>query len=270
MARFIHHDRMVRLFQRAIFGGAIRTSISTAEWNIAGDCLRPYQTDVIGRPRDGGATDPFRQSKWHTSVGKAMTMRVTIGTRCRKCEKCHKARSNEWRYRAREELRVAGRSWFGTLTLAPIAHYRMMSEARATAAKAGEAWNTLSQDERFKRVAHASLKEVTKYLKRVRKQSKVPLRYICVTEQHKSGLPHFHLLMHEVELKPVTHRILSTQWDLGFEKWKLIPHDDLKGAGYVTKYLAKNVAWVRIRASQHYGKPTATVGSLLAINRNGL
>lgn len=269
MPRMMHHDKVVKLFIRALDGGAKRTGLNSCDWQIAGNCLNPYRTECYGRPRDPG-TGPFHEGRNFTFTGGKMPMKVVLHTRCRKCEKCRKARSNEWRYRAREELRRAARSWFGTLTLSPVAQYRVLSEARAYAAKRSIAWNTLTDEERFKRVASTSLKEVTKYLKRVRKQSGVPLRYIVVTEQHKSGLPHFHVLMHEVELKPVTHRILSAQWTLGFEKWRLVPHDDLRGAGYIAKYLTKSDVAVRVRASQHYGKSIESSGIVLTIIRNGL
>lgn len=251
---------MARLFLRALRSGARQISESACEWHCEGNCSAAYPTDIVGRPRDreGG-----QEGYWHHFKGGKHLLRVTLWTRCRKCDNCRKARANLWRFRAREELRAAGRTWFGTLTLSPINQYRMLVEARAQAATKGVEWRTLSDEERFKRVANASGKEVTRYLKRVRKQSRVPIRYICVTERHKSGLPHFHLLVHEVELKPVKHRILSDQWTYGFEKWKLLPHDDVNGAGYVTKYLTKHDAG-RIRASTAYGTPQATVGRVVA------
>lgn len=266
MAKLYDHQRVVKLFQRALNAGARRTGIGSVEWNIAGNCTAPYRTEICGRPADYKADDyaqPFRQ---FTFTGGKMTMYVDLLTRCRKCKNCMQARANEWRYRAREELKRAARSWFGTLTLGPFEHYRVMVDARAHCRATGIQWDTLTDDERFKRVANEALKEVTKYMKRVRKQSRVPLRYICVTEKHKSGLPHFHLLVHEVEFKPVTHKILSTQWTLGFEKWRLVPPEDLGGAGYVTKYISKS-AQGRIRASQHYGKTIGTSGIVLSLIR---
>jgi len=197
-----------------------------------------------------------------------MTMRVDISTRCRQCDNCRKARANEWRYRVREEVRLAARSWFGTLTLSPSEQYRVLSEARHKAHMTAVTWETLSEEERFRRVADTSLKEVTKYIKRVRKEAAVPIRYICVTERHKSGLPHFHMLVHEVELKPVPHRILSKQWTMGFEKWRLVPTDQPRSAEYVVKYLTKS-AETRIRASVRYGQEQAgIVGPLLAAIRS--
>lgn len=266
MPRVLHHDRMVKLFQRALAGGARRVSVSRCEWTISGDCSKPYHTAIIGRPRDDN-DGHGRPSRWHTSDGHKITMQVDLWTRCRKCDNCARARFREWRYRAREEIRRAARTWFGTLTLAPVHHYRVMVEARRQAAIRSIKWSDLSDEERFKRIADASLKEVTRYFKRVRKQSKVPIRYICVTERHKSGLPHFHVLIHETELRPVPHRILSAQWTWGFEKWRLVHDEDQRAAMYVTKYITKE-ARLRIRASQAYGKPDGLVGPLLAHFKN--
>lgn len=261
MPRMIHHDRMVNLFIRAMNGGAVRKSQFRLAWAIHGDCADPYWSEVVGRPRDL-TSDPARPGKWHTFSGGRGTLVVELTTRCRRCDQCRKARSNEWRWRVREELRRAPRSWFGTLTMGPAEQYRMLSAARHLAATKAVPWNALSDEEKFRRVALTSLKEVTKYIKRVRKQAQVPLRYICVTEKHKSGLPHFHMLVHEVELKPVTHKILSEQWTLGFEKWRLVPIEDLSHARYVTKYISKEAA-TRIRASLHYGQSTSPVGGVL-------
>lgn len=264
MPRMIHHDRMVNLFRRALDGGAIRKSLSSAEWHIEGNCTDPWQTTVMGRPATHKETgDPFRPDKWFSYVpGKAMFMSLDIFTRCRKCEKCRKARSYEWRCRVRNEVARAGRSWFGTLTMTPEVQYRMLSLARAHAASRSIPWNDESPEYRFRMLADTSLKEVTKYVKRIRHHARVPIRTLCVTEKHKSGLPHFHMLVHEVELKPVTHRILSTQWNLGFEKWRLVPFDRPKDAEYLCKYLTKS-AETRIRASVNYGKSISTVGGVL-------
>jgi len=253
----IHHDRMINLFGRALNAGARRLSISALQWDISGKCHQPYWTEIVARP-------PPDDGRYFRFVGKAMTMRIDLGTPCRKCEACRKARSFLWRIRATEELQRAARTWFGTLTMDPESHYRMMASARYTAHTRGVRWADLTDDERFRRVADTSLKEVTKYVKRIRKQSGVPLRTLCVTEKHKSGLPHFHMLVHEVELKPVTHKILSTQWSFGFERWRLVDFDTdpKKSARYICKYLTKD-AQTRIRASLHYGKSISTVGGVL-------
>lgn len=252
---------MIKLFIRAMNAGGERLSMSAIRWDISGTCRNPYWTEYVGRP--GQKADGT--GKTFVFTGKAMTMRLDIGTRCRKCPECAKAKSSLWRYRVREEVRLAARSWFGTLTLSPTEQYRVLSVARHIAHSTQVPWNTLSEEERFRRVADASLKEVTKYIKRVRKEAAVPFRYIVVTEKHKSGLPHFHMLVHETELRPVRHATLSKQWHLGFEKWKLVPFQDPKAAEYVCKYISKS-AESRIRASIRYGRSeqAGIVGPLLA------
>lgn len=94
--------------------------------------------------------------------------------------------------------------------------------------------------------------EITKYLKRVRKQSKCSFRYLLVMEAHKSGLPHYHMFLHETPSGgEVPKRILKYQWHLGFTDFKLVD-DAHRRADYICKYLAKsNLA--RVRASKGYG-----------------
>lgn len=264
----IHHDRAQRLLAKALAHGATRTGVLSARWDMSGDCSDTYWRTFVGRPRSGPA---FRQDRYHVFNGGKSTIHVDLGTRCRKCRNCLKFRRLRWRYRIREEIRRAARNWWGTLTLAPHNHYRMMVEARRHAEHTSVAWETLSDAERFARVRDTSLKEVTKYLKRVRKAAKHSFRYVLVTERHKSGLPHFHLIIHESELRPITHKVLSGQWNgknfnLGFEKWRLIPFDDEERAvGYVAKYISEELA-SRVRASQRYGEQQqqATVGAVVA------
>ena len=125
MPRMLHHDTVVKLFVRAINGGGVRRSLSHVEWDISGDCHNRYLTEVVGRPE-------AKHGKYWTYVhGKQMTMQVDIWTRCRKCPACAKAKANLWHWRAKRELQRAARSWFGTLTLSPVAQYRVLSEARA-------------------------------------------------------------------------------------------------------------------------------------------
>lgn len=270
MPRLMHHDRASRLFAKSLQHGAQRTGLLSSRWDMSGDCRNTYWMAYIGRPgraADGSGVDG---DGMFTFVGGRSTIHVDIGTRCRRCDKCLRHRKLRWRYRIREEVRRAARNWWGTLTLAPANHYRVMVEARRKAENSSVTWETLSDEERFKRISDTSLKEVTKYLKRVRKASGHPLRYVLVTERHKSGLPHFHLILHEQELRPIPHRILSGQWNgknfaLGFEKWRLIPFDDEeRHVGYVSKYISKGLS-AKVRASQRYGEPLeqATVGALV-------
>lgn len=168
-------------------------------------------------------------------------LRVMTDVRCRKCASCRRARAREWRARAQIECARADRTWFGTLTLRPEEAYRLECAARRRA-QGGEVTPSL--------FAAESAEWLTRYLKRVRKSAHGKLRYLCVMELHQSGLPHWHLLVHERGGR-TSERTLRGQWYHGFTKWKLT--EGTREAGYVTKYLTKS-AEARVRASQKYGE----------------
>ena len=94
-------------------------------------------------------------------------------------------------------------------------------------------------------------REVTRYLKRVRKESGARVRYLLVAERHKSGQPHLHIMVHEADQeRPVRYATLANQWKLGFVHFKLA--QDTKTAAYVCKYISKALL-ARVRASLRYG-----------------
>jgi hypothetical protein len=88
-------------------------------------------------------------------------------------------------------------------------------------------------------------KYLSRYLKRVRKAG-VSLRYLAVPELHKSGLVHWHLLVHS----NCTYRQLAQPWRYGFSNLRLV--DGAKGIRYATKYLSK-AKMGRVRSSLGYG-----------------
>ena len=79
----------------------------------------------------------------------------------------------------------------------PDNHDMMRSRASRRLAAGGTDLALLSADEQREELSREYGAEITKYFKRIRKNSDAPLRYILVQEQHKSGLPHFHALIHE-------------------------------------------------------------------------
>lgn len=179
-------------------------------------------------------------------------MSMILHTRCRKCETCMRLRASEWTYRAISEVRDAARTWFGTLTLSPESQHLMVSRARQRLWSGGTDFDMLSPNDQFTERMREIGREVTLYLKRVRKESGAALRYIIVAEAHLSGAPHLHILVHEAdENKPVRYATLAKQWKLGFTKYKLAR--DVKAAAYVCKYISKALM-ARVRASQSYGK----------------
>jgi len=95
---------------------------------------------------------------------------------------------------------------------------------------------------------------VTRYLKRLRKAATGhPLRYLVCFERHKSGAWHVHMLLHSSENGVLTTRLARKPWTAGFSDAKVA---DLRAAGYVTKYVTKDLAdessdrVPRIRASR--------------------
>lgn len=175
---------------------------------------------------------------------------------CRKCENCLRRRAHHWRLRALSEIRAAPlRTWFGSLTLSPEQHDRVLNACRHVANQNGDDFDTFSAESQFK-ARHACIsREITLYAKRLRKQTGVELRFLCVAEAHKNGLPHYHMLVHE-QTGTIPHAVLKQQWRVGFSHWKLVK--DPRAAGYVTKYLAKS-SLARVRASLDYGTTSSDI-----------
>ena len=188
--------------RRAVIKGAKVVNPANVHWDISGTCQSPVRVERKGR---GKGKD-----------GRTAAMYVDLDTRCRRCPACLRHRARLWAARARDEIARSPRSWFGTLTLSPDAHHLAWVRACHKAGSRGVDFDKLSTAEQFRRRVDAVSPEITKWLKRVRKNSGAPLRYCLVAEPHKSGLPHFHIIVHEVsELCPVRHSTLSGAWHLG-------------------------------------------------------
>ena len=113
----------------------------------------------------------------------------------------------------------------------------------------GEDYETYTEPQRFDKHTDEIYSDFDLYLKRVRSQSKATLRYIMVFEKHQNGLPHMHVMVHEV-LGVVLKKVLKHQWGLGLTTIRLSrgKHE----ASYLTKYLAKGPQG-RVRHSRYYG-----------------
>lgn len=211
-------------------------------WHTEGKCKSPVIRELTGRQR------PDRPL-----AGCNQSILIDIHARCRVCVECRRHRARLWSARAADEVITSARTWFGTLTLSPASHYTMLARA---AMRPGE-------DEFASRHREIS-KEITKFLKRVRKESGARFRYIIVAERHQSGLPHYHMLLHEMSvMAPVRERTLSGQWKLGFSQFRLVSIETgaRRTARYVSKYLAKS-SEARVRASRWYGKANRLKSSL--------
>lgn len=128
--------------------------------------------------------------------------------RCRKCDACKKQRSRMWTARAIDECN-RWRTAFGTFTLSPENHLLLDNRARARLWPEKD-FDRLRPDEQFSERAREFGAEVTNWLDRIRHgrdgHTPTKIRYLLVAEAHDSertsdgmrGLPHFHMLLHEV------------------------------------------------------------------------
>lgn len=236
---------------KALASGGEKTSAFNARWSVAGQCQRSEHRELkTHRPTAGDrfiGRDLNGRSSVHTE-----TQTLELEVRCRRCAECLKARAQMWRMRAIAETAAHPRTWFGTITLRPEEQFKALSLARLRLARQGLDFDALEENEQFGERHAVISKEITKYLKRLRKQSGSKFRIILVAEAHKSGAPHYHLLVHETNVsEPIRHAVLTGQWKLGFTNFKLV--NGKSAASYVCKYLAKSAA-ARVRASVGYGK----------------
>ena len=213
-------------------------------WDISGGCQSPVPFEMNGAPR---ALQGGRYVR-----GKGLPHSLLLTVRCRKCAWCLGRRRNLWAFRGQVEIAAAPRTWFGTLTMGPTEHSLMRYRASSRLWRGGTDLELLSAREQFEELCKEFGVEVTLWLKRIRKKLKGKLRYLLVFERHKSGLPHAHILVHDMdESNPVRHAALTAEWKLGFTKFKLC--ETLKTAWYVAKYLSKSCE-SRVRASLRYGQ----------------
>jgi len=249
MARKVPIESAHRLALKAMSSPtAKRTGMSTLEWDVSGRCESPRKAVIEGRP------DRDTDQGYGWAPGKLGPIWIEMEIPCRRCPACLRARANLWRHRARAEIQGAQRTWFGTMTLSPERHQHWLNVCRHRCrTEKGVDYDTLSKLEQFQRRCWAISPELTKWLKRVRKNSGANMRFMLVAEAHKSGLPHFHGLFHEGVGPALLHRHLYDAWNQGLVRsFKLVAEDDEGAEYYVTKYLNKS-SLARVRASLDYG-----------------
>ena len=196
--------------------------------------------------------------------------------RCRRCPQCLRARTAYWALAAVNQTKLAaGRTWFGTLTFGPEFQAELLKRAMAKPQSSQPDWFATERrsyfcrrrqcvvevdawvcDARFSAVRDEAKREVQKFWKRLRKAGH-RFRYLVVFEQHKSGDPHVHFLLHE-EGDRILKRELESKWGMGFSKFKLVGGrrsaqvgSAERAAWYVAKYLSKS-AQARQMASENY------------------
>lgn len=211
----------------------MRSQISM-DWDCAKRCAHPVLVEYKGAKKYGrGIRGPLHV--------------ISISAPCRKCPGCLRARSWKWINRAIVETEGAARTWMVTLTFRPSEHAK--NRMRAISRYGAAAWNDIPPEWRQGREFSEAAKEVTKWMKRLRFNTSADLRYFLVAEAHKSGLPHFHALVHERIAGAIGARDITGAWVAGFSRAKLA---DANSAEYVGKYLSKSML-ARVRASERYG-----------------
>lgn len=247
-AGYVPPDRFNAIAWRALQEGGRKTGPITWEWNAAAGCEQPVYRLIKSR-----RTNLFGEVE--AVEGQHPTRFLDMHVPCRKCGACLRRKAAHWRLRMIEELRTCdnagARTWRGTLTLNP--HHRALALMMQRKKHSVQEIAAMSPERRTASLANCFQPYVTRYLKRVRAESGAALRYISVTEPHKDGTPHWHMLVHEVlSEQPVRHAVLATQWTHGFSNWKLVDSAGL-AAAYPAKYLSKYPA-SRVRASVGYGQ----------------
>lgn len=260
MGEYLTTEKVQGIFNAAIDAGWYPESIQepgrrprlkrSIRWPVHGKCLAPVEVTYW--------------SRYSVSTKRKEPLSVVMTTKCRKCTWCLMTRRHHWADLACREVITAPRTWFITLTMRPEEHYRLLTSTRAAVAD----YDSLPPDKRFRELLRSIRpcmrgglpppsygRELTLFIKRIRKNSGTNLRYLAVAEKHTGGgmldgFPHFHMLLHEVEV-PIRKSVIKAAWHLGHSDVKLC--EGTRGAVYLCKYLAKDAS-TRVRASFKYGK----------------
>ena len=246
--------RFVRLIRRALDGGARRLSLTTFTWDTAPKCEHPVLRTVQSRPLGDDAIarlvacgKGLARRDW--SRGQDHVLFLDMWCACRVCGPCLDQRRRLWTSRAAAECSAAPRTWFVTFTVSPETWFRWESELRQREAQQNMTFERLPPAVQWTARVNRLGRELTLWLKRLRKAG-ASIRYLAVTEPHKSGLPHLHLLVHETG-EPVRKALMRQHWTAGFSQFKLVD-DNQRAARYVCKYLLKS-SRTRVRGSVLYG-----------------
>lgn len=226
--------------------------------DFAQKCDAPISATVEGALPEYGVPARYRtqsSAKYRDHTEGHLSVQYLVP--CRACGPCLRYRAWRWATAAELEIRqsaaLGGRTWFGTLTLSPQSHFEMLMRGERIAGHV-----LVGAEEEFPFRHAAVSRELTLALKRIRKRKgRNAFRYFLVCEKHQSGLPHYHMLLHELAAT-VRKSELNEFWPWGFSQWRLVTAGgERRGARYVAKYLSKDAS-ARVRASQGYGgEPTA-------------
>lgn len=239
------HRALSAIVADALTKSAVRKSVTRTEWEVYGTCSTPPYVELHARPE--------QRTKGYTyNPGEKTPVTLTLGVPCRRCPNCLAWRAHMWELRAQLEIAQASRTWLGTLTLNTYYQEYCRNLARLYEQKNGSTYEALSEAEQFAQRHRFASKELTDWFKRLRKAGH-EFKYLLATEAHRSGDPHYHVLIHEMGA-PIRHKTLKDSWHWGFSDFHLIEQSDfIETARYVCKYLTKS-HMARIRASIGYGQ----------------
>ena len=302
-ARGLYTFQFAKLVESAIAGGAVRKGDGQFwEWDVSHGCLNPGHIRHFNSGMQGTVEMiiPCR-----TQCANCLKVRSSIWT-ARALTEAHRC-NRTWL----ATLTLAPEQLYAAEATARLRHDHAFSLARVSRGDFRNRrtrfveceWGDLTPGDQFGLTVSVAGEAITTWLKRVRKRCleewllqghgtfdkerdrwAIPdsaIRYLLVVEKHKSGAPHWHLLVHErypelqirydwLKLQPRKPRItewwmppqIDARWDLGFSSFKLKP---AKLAPYVTKYIAKSLL-ARVRASKRYGERTPSGNDLTPHN----
>lgn len=249
-----NEETVLRVFRRALSHGAKVVGVRSLLWDLSRGCENPvgrtYETSV-DRWFYVDRHVPDVRHQWVDGLRGGMPSgsgyyKTEILMKCRKCQRCIKARARMWSMRAVQEVKAAPRTWLLTLTLAGEARTRFLYQERLRMQRRGWLHQDFDDARDYRLVAGKMLKELTLMWKRLRKAGH-RFRYLAVVEYHKDGFPHIHALVHCADT--MTYRAVAGDWPHGFAHAKLANDS---AAAYVTKYVTKDLT--RLRASLGYGR----------------
>lgn len=237
---------------KALSNGGELISFGQLRWDVSADCEKSAGVSLHGTHFRGTRNYPEGGfTAFQGAVRRDPRPRsIHLQVRCGKCAKCRRLRRRVWTARALAEVQRSVRTWLCTLTATPEQHYAYVCAASRRGETAGFDYDALSEAEKYAEQCKAMGADLTKYVKRLRKESGARVRAMWVFEPHKSGSPHIHGLLHEVE-GSISWRVLDRQWIAGHSRFNLLTSP--RGAAYAAKYLSKE-SGVRIRASRFYGQ----------------
>lgn len=269
MRRLISRRKAMDIASKALASGAA-LQVPVITWDAQGSCEEPVCIEFEGRP--GVAKNAKRIPPALASMdGHAIFIDMKVACRT-KCEPCLRKRGFRWAISINRELARARRSWMVTLTCEP--DYLVRCKLEVADALTGDI-DYRTEDEQFRRLCGRIGKDLTLYLKRLRKRLAAKrgegdnpeaalFRYCAVFEKHKSGEPHIHLVVHESiggvpirwadlvrdQTKPGQRpEDVPKRWPHGHAEGHIV--GELGKGWYLAKYLSKE-ACARVRASQGY------------------